>query len=256
MLARLPTRTTTRAPGGRTNAYLVGRSSALLVDPPAPDDAIDAALADRTVAHLAVTHTHPDHVGGVAHYAAETGATVWAHERHAGRFERATGVAPDRTFREGTVIPADRPVAVVETPGHARDHVAFALDDGALVGDLAVASGSVFVGPRDGDMRAYLTALRRLHARDLDALYPGHGPVIEAPRTRLADLVAHRRDRERRVRAAVRDGACTLDEILDRSYEKDLTGVRDLAGRTVAAHLEKLAVEGAVTWDGERAAPT
>ncbi len=245
--------TAARAPGGETNAYLTGESDVLLVDPadraPALNDRADA------VAHVAVTHAHPDHVGGVADYAAETGATVWAHAGFTDRFERATGVAPDRTFRDGTTIPADPPVEVIETPGHAPDHVAFQVGDEILVGDLAVAEGSVMVGAAEGDMRAYLTSLRRLHARDPDRLLPGHGPVIDRPRERLAELVAHRLDRERRVLAAVDDGAETVDAILNAAYDKDLSGVRDLAAETVRAHLEKLDVEGKVAWDGERAEP-
>jgi hypothetical protein len=58
------------------------------------------------------------------------------------------------------------------------------------------------------------------------------------------------------VLSAIRDGARTLDDVLDAAYEKDLTGVRDLARSTVAAHLEKLAVEGKVELDGERVRPT
>jgi hypothetical protein len=69
-------------------------------------------------------------------------------------------------------------------------------------------------------------------------------------------LLTHRLDRERRVRAAVADGATTVDAILDAAYEKDLSGVRDLAAGTVRAHLAKLAVEGSLRWDGERATPT
>ncbi len=54
---------------------------------------------------------------------------------------------------------------------------------------------------------------------------------------------------------AVIDGAETIGELLDEAYEKDLAGVRDLARATVRAHLGKLAVEGRVAWDGERATP-
>jgi len=42
---------------------------------------------------------------------------------------------------------------------------------------------------------------------------------------------------------------------VDAAYEKDVSDVRDLARATVRAHLEKLAVEGHVRWDGERARP-
>jgi ribonuclease/clavin/mitogillin len=249
---RVPVPVETAAPGGETNAYVLGDERALLVDPAAETAALDDMLDGRTVREVLVTHTHPDHVGGVA--ACADRATVWVRAGYEERFERATGVVPDRTFRAGTVIDTDEgAVTVLTTPGHAPDHVALAAGGGVVVGDLAVAAGSVVVGAEEGDMRAYLTALRRLHARNPDRLYPGHGPVIEEPRAVLERLIAHRLDREARVLRAVRDGAHTLTAVTDAAYEKDISGVRRLAEGTVEAHLEKLAVEGRVEWDGEHA---
>ncbi|WP_324663180.1 MBL fold metallo-hydrolase [Haloarcula sediminis] len=256
-----------RAPTGETAAYLSAGPGAVLVDPAGRTAALDDAVEAADVAHVAVTHHHPDHVGAVADYARETGATVWARRGRTDAFESATGIAPDRTFAEGTVIPAgvergptsSRPAAdgveVLDLPGHAPEHVGFATDAGVVSGDVAVAEGSVVVGAPSGDMRAYCSSLRRLHARSPETLYPGHGPTIEAPRTVCRRLLGHRLDREKRVREAVESGAKTPGEILDRAYEKDLTGVRDLARATVVAHLEKLAVESAVQWDGKRAGP-
>ncbi len=242
-----------RAPGGATNAYVVGSEDALLVDPAGRTDELDAAVDERSVAHVAVTHAHPDHVGGVAHYADALDATVWCRAGREDRFERTAGVAPDKTFRPGRSLPGTDGATPLDTPGHAPDHVAFRVGDTVLVGDLAVAEGSVAVTAPDGDMRAYLIALRRLHAQNPERLLPGHGPAIKAPRETLARLVSHRRDRERRIETAVRGGARTLVDIVDAAYEKDLTGVREMAVRTVEAHLEKLAVEGRVEWDGELA---
>ncbi len=249
-------------PSGTTNSYLVGSDRALLVDPSARHADLDALLAGHTVDHLAVTHTHPDHVGGVAHYATETGATVWARRGHERAFEAATDLTPDRTMTEGTVIDTDAgPVTVIDTPGHARDHVAFEVrsEDGneTLCGDLAVAEGSVVVGAPEGDMRAYLTSLRRLRARAPARLHPGHGPPIDDPRTTLDRLIDHRLAREARVQRAVDAGARTLDEVVDAAYDKDVSEVYDLAVATVRAHVEKLAVEGGVRWDrgGERVEP-
>ncbi|MFB6072303.1 MAG: MBL fold metallo-hydrolase [Halobacterium sp.] len=247
---RYPVSVDTRAPRGETNAYVL--ADAVLVDPAGRTPALDAAA--ESVDHVAVTHAHPDHVGAVAAYARDSDATVWAHAAFADRFERETGVAPDRVFRPGDRI-GDTGVAVLGTPGHAPDHVAFAAGGEAVVGDLAFADGSVFVGDRDGDLRAYLCSLRRLALREFEYIHPGHGPRIDAPRGRLHELYFHRRDRERRVLAAVADGRETVDGILEHAYDKDLAGVRDLAASAVRAHLEKLAVEGRVTWDGDRATP-
>jgi len=249
---RYATPVETRAPHGETNAYVLGDGERVLVDPAARTDALDDAAAG--VDHLAVTHAHPDHVGAVAHYARESAATVWAHAAFADGFEDETGVAPDRVFRPGDEL-GHSGVRVLDTPGHAPDHVAFLADREAATGDLVFADGSVFVGAVDGDMRAYVSSLRRLATRGLDRLHPGHGPAVDAPTARLRDLYAHRRDRERRVLAAVADGCATVDAILDHAYDKDLSGVRDLAGQTVRAHLDKLLVDGRVDWDGAHAAP-
>jgi ribonuclease/clavin/mitogillin len=259
---RVPVPVETLAEAGTTNAYLVGTNPAVLVDPAADHPDLRAALADRAVGHVVVTHAHPDHVGGVG--AVADGAVVHALAGRADRFERATGVTPDRTFRPGDAVVAGDGTAlrVLDTPGHAPDHVAFLLESPGdvgpppvLAGDVVVAEGSVVVGAEEGDMRAYLTSLRRLSAHRPPRLFPGHGPVVASPRRAIARLLDHRLDRERRVLAAVRAGAETPDAVVDAAYEKDLAGVREYARSTVVAHLRKLAVEGRVAWDGERAAP-
>ncbi|GAA0653190.1 MBL fold metallo-hydrolase [Salarchaeum japonicum] len=242
MFERISVPVATRAPTGATNAYL---ADGVLLDPAARSDALDRRVAAADIDHVAVTHTHEDHVGALAHYAAETGATVWARAGRAERFAAATGVTPDRTFREGDRV---GPLTVLETPGHAPDHVAFAGGGELAIGDLAMAESSIFVGTRDGDMRAYYASLRRLLARDADALHPGHGHAIANPDERIADLLARRVRRERNVERAVREGARAIDDIVDAAYSRNVADVRDLATETVRAHLEKLDIEGRVRW--------
>ncbi|WP_144919797.1 MBL fold metallo-hydrolase [Halorubrum salsamenti] len=254
----------TRAPGGTTNAYL---AAGLLVDPAARIEALDAAVgvdesgvaassSTTAVDAIAVTHTHPDHVGAVAEYADLTGAPVFAHADHVDRFVAATGIEPDGTFRDGDLV-GDTSVSAVETPGHASDHVAFAvpakLDDGGedttgelLCGDLAVAEGSVVVGAPDGDLREYLDSLERVRETGYDRLRPGHGPAIDDPKAVCQRLIDHRLDREHAVLDAVAAGADDVGAVVDAAYEKDLTGVADLARATVVAHLEKLVAENRI----------
>lgn len=256
-IARIPLSVETRAPGGETNAYVVGASEGTLVDPAARSPELDRAVEARGVTDVLVTHTHPDHVGGVSAYASSTSATVWAHANYRGRFVRATGVEPDRAFEDGTRIEsANGELTVFETPGHAPDHVACAVDGKVLVGDLAVATGSVAVTAGEGDLNRYLASLRRLREMSPRKLLPAHGPVIDEPEETLTRLIDHRLEREQRVRKAVSGGARDLATITDAAYEKDISGVHDLAEGTVAAHLEKLSQEGDLTWDGERAEPT
>ncbi|AXR79136.1 MBL fold metallo-hydrolase [Natrarchaeobaculum sulfurireducens] len=255
-VSRHPVPVDSRVPTGTTNAYLLGDGPAILVDPPARTDELDAAVEDRTVQHVLVTHAHRDHVGAVDAYATQTGATVWARYGRVERFREATGLTPDRTFVSGTTIPVgDDRVRILDAPGHAPDHVALEAgrDGPVCCGDCAVRDGSVVVGAPEGDMRAYLTTLRRLWAIDPPELCPGHGPPIDDPAATLERLLAHRYRRERRILAAVDDGARTLEEVLTSAYEKDLTGLEDLARATAVAHLEKLAVEERLEWDGVHA---
>jgi glyoxylase-like metal-dependent hydrolase (beta-lactamase superfamily II) len=240
------------SPDGRITTHLLGSDDAVLIDPGGHDDALAAAVEAVDLGHVLVTHHHPDHAGAVDRFA--EGATVWARAGRVDAFSDATGVTPDRTFRPGTTIPTgDGRLRVLDTPGHAPEHVAFGTASGLVCGDLAVAEGSVAIAAPEGDMRAYLTSLRRVHAMAPSVMFPAHGPVIETPRPTLERLIAHRLDRESRVLAAVEDGAATLAAVTGAAYDKDLTGVEGLARATVRAHLEKLDVEGALSWDGDRA---
>ena len=248
----------TRAPGGRTNAYVVGRDPAILVDPPARTDELDELVQRRGVEHVLVTHTHPDHIGGVEAYATDPDRTTWSLAGHADRFATATGVDPDDVIEDGDRIElGGGAVRVVSVPGHAPDHVALVVEDGGpiLCGDCAVRNGSVVVGGDGADMRAYLDSLARLRDLDPPTLLPGHGPPIDRPDTTLEPLIEHRLERERRVREAVHEGARTPAEVVAASYEKALSGVEDLARATVVAHLEKLDADGDLSFDGERAVP-
>ena len=254
MLRQFTIEAPTRAETGATNVYLLGDEDGLLVDPAGRSQALDEAVASGASA-VAVTHFHPDHVGALDAYAEEYDLTVWTLTGRTAAFESATGRRPDRTFAPGDRLPVAGGVEVVDTPGHASEHVAYRIDEGLLTGDLLLASGSVVVGGDGGDMRAYLSSLRRLYARDPARLYPGHGVVVEDPRAVCERLLRHRLERERRVLQAVEAGNQTPNEIVEAAYDKDVSAVLDLARATVIAHVEKLAIEGKVAWDGDCARP-
>lgn len=259
-VARRAIPTETRSPTGRTNAYVLGRDPAVLVDPAGVTDDLTALVEARNVEYIVLTHAHPDHVGGVSHYRT-TGSgerTCLAAAGHEDRFASATGVRPDDTIGDGDRLTlGDGSVRVLALPGHAPDHLGFAVAENGPVccGDCAVREGSVVVGGEGADMRAYFDTLRRLEQLDPPTLLPGHGPPIENPGPVLERLRTHRQRRERQIVDAVERGTTAPADIVDRIYDKDVSDVRDLAIATVVAHLEKLDTEGELDWDGDRATP-
>jgi glyoxylase-like metal-dependent hydrolase (beta-lactamase superfamily II) len=145
------------------------------------------------------------------------------------------------TLAEGDVF---GPLRVVATPGHAIDHLAFVFGDVCFTGDAVLAESSVFVAPDPGALRGYLAALERLRALDLALLCTGHGPPVTDPAALLDRYLAHRRERETRLVAALEDGLRGADELLDRVWADAPASLRLAAMATLAAHLGKLAEEG------------
>jgi len=103
---RVPIEASPRVPTGTTNAYVVGHDDGVLIDPADRTATLDEVVEKREPSRLLVTHTHPDHIGGVAEYAAEYDLTVLARAGYEARFERVTGIRPDRTIRDGAHVEA------------------------------------------------------------------------------------------------------------------------------------------------------
>ena len=97
-----------------------------------------------------------------------------------------TDYAPDVEMRDGDVLEgAGFTLEAVHTPGHASNHLCFALkEEGSLFsGDHVMAWSTTVVAPPDGDMAAYMASLERLGARAEETYYPGHGaPATSARR--------------------------------------------------------------------------
>lgn len=206
-----------------TNTYVVG---AWVVDPgPADRDHLDAvrAAAGGEVEGVVLTHGHPDHAEGAD----------------------ALG-APVHRPGEGETV---GPLRAIATPGHSPDSVSLLFGRVCFTGDTVLGTGSVFIGPDEGSLSAYLDSLRRLRALDLEVLCPGHGPYVRDPAAKLDEYIAHRLDRERRLLEALDSGLRTRDELLDAAWPDAPAELRPAAELTLAAHLEKLADEGRLPED-------
>jgi glyoxylase-like metal-dependent hydrolase (beta-lactamase superfamily II) len=236
--------------GPGTNTYLVGIDEIVVIDP-GPDDAdhLDAIAGcggDR-IRWIVCTHTHQDHVPGVAGLKERTGAEVLA-------FDARDGLEIDRPMGDGDRIEATEFVLrAVHTPGHASNHLCFLLEQERMLfsGDHIMEGSTVVIRPPDGDMAAYLEQLERLKGLRprLRSIAPGHGHLIEQPAAKIDEYLTHRRAREAQVLAAVPTaGSTTVDAIVAELYDVPDELV-PMAGASVWAHLRKLADEGQVTGD-------
>ena len=262
-----PVRTPTKPPATHTNCYLIYSSQEILIiDPGSPYEDEQAALAKgvdellaggRTPREIVLTHVHPDHVAGVnalnAHLQQNHNGPVpvAAHRLTA---ESSKGQFPvDRFIEDNELISlAGEPsinLRALYTPGHARGHLCL-YDDrtGALFsGDNVVGFGSVLIDPADGNMRDYLASLERMRALpNLSVLFGGHGPPVANPYEKIDGYIAHRLKREEMILEAVRAGASTPREIVERAYTDVSPKAHAMAERAVLAHLEKLEADGLV----------
>lgn len=222
-----------------TNTWVVGRDPCWVVDPgPAEHDAhVAAVLAEAAarggVGGIALTHDHGDHAGAVAALVAGAGGSVPVF---AARFPGSVLVG------DGDAV---GPFVALAVPGHAPDLLCFGLGDAiCFTGDAVLGEGSVFIAPDPGALAGYLAGLERLRARGFATLAPGHGPLVLDADAKLAGYLEHRRDRERRLVAALDGGARSLDALLDAAWDDVPDALRLPATVTLVAHLDKLAEEG------------
>lgn len=249
-----------------TGTYIVGRDTpgagVAVIDPGPPDDAHMAALLKavegQTVSHVLVTHTHRDHaplarpfaeaVGGPPVLAAQpprrtTHASIQTDEGDADDFQ------PDRVLADGEIIAGDGwTLETLATPGHASNHLAFALhDENALFpGDHVMGWSTTVIAPPDGDMAVYMDSLDKVIARGFSTLWPTHGPPVTEPGPFLEAYRAHRLRREALILERLARGPQTVREIVPGLYAAVDKRLWPAAGLSVWAHLIALERRGVV----------
>lgn len=182
-------------PAGRpTNTILVGRERIVVVDPGDPDerfiDLIEAEVASLggRIAAIALTHADPGHASGSIELQERTGAPIYAGPGGGAALSWAVSEVGDGA----TIELGDLPLAVIGTPGHRPDHLAFQLPDSTILSGDALTDRPTLVLPPLGDAAAARSSLARIAGLRPVRIVPGHGPVrsdpVEAVRVALAAL--------------------------------------------------------------------
>ncbi|MFM1897124.1 MAG: hypothetical protein RLZZ385_2198 [Pseudomonadota bacterium] len=236
--------------GHGTNSYLLGSQRLALVDPgpalPRHMDKLLDAIGDRQLAWILVTHTHGDHSPAAAVLASRTGAQLVGlaapHAHH-----NDTSFEPDRPYHHGEVLHCDDfTIELIHTPGHVSNHLCYLLREEGLLftGDHILDGSTSVILPPDGNMGHYMASLQQLLDYPLQALAPGHGDVITAPRDAIMRLIRHRQQRELKVINALDPAApAGLDRLTPVVYNDVAAHLLPWARLTLLAHLLKLAEE-------------
>lgn len=257
-VAWFPARTPTLPPATHTNSYALGDGPTVLVEPATPFEDEQAAWLEwaqalattREIHAIVVTHHHPDHVGGAAHFAGKLGIPVWAHAETASRID----VPVARTLDEGDeLILGSQRWRVLFTPGHAPGHICL-LEPGlriAVVGDMVASVGTILIDPVEGHVGRYLSELRRLEGLDLDLALPAHGAPIAEPARLFRHYVTHRLMREAKISAALtRARAADLDALVALAYDDVPEELWPIAKLSLESHLLELERQGRAACDG------
>jgi glyoxylase-like metal-dependent hydrolase (beta-lactamase superfamily II) len=252
-----------------TNTYLVGMTELAVIDPGPASEAHLAAIlkaaGGRRIRQILVTHAHRDHVDGAAALQARTDAPILGYGREEfapiGPETNPQGAefidyvfTPDVKLAHGDLVEEKEwRLQAIHTPGHAPDHLCFALLGRNILfsGDHVMAWNTTLVAPPEGSMADYVDSLELLLPRAESVYLPGHGGRIDDPQRTVRAYLLHRRWREEQVLEAIRDGVGTIQSIVPIIYPTIDHKLTSAAALSVQAHVVHLIARGLVVCDGD-----
>jgi glyoxylase-like metal-dependent hydrolase (beta-lactamase superfamily II) len=215
-----------RSPGSPASYALVSGEAALLIDAAASPDALKAN-GIKSVETVLLTHHHRDSAAFAARYRADKVAVrapkasaEWLTRDGVAKYWKeslplrnsrtaylvlAEGIdGVDCSLEDGQTIDWEGwNIRVVASPGHSRDHVAYAVRRGKepslllFCGDAIEEAGKIptpyttdWDHWTDAGLKPTHESLRKLAALKPDVLLPAHGPVIEKDCARVLEQTA------------------------------------------------------------------
>lgn len=183
----------------QTNCYLLGceeSMQAAIIDPSWNGRAIAATASEQgwEITHILLTHSHFDHVGGLAELKTETGASIYMHPEAIPMLQSAVAQAamfqlripippqPDKMLHHGQILTVGNcTIHVLDTPGHAPGHVSFYLPDHGVIfdGDVLFQQSIGRTDLPGGDFHVLIKTIqdRLLTLPDETHVLSGHGPA-------------------------------------------------------------------------------
>ena len=183
----------------QTNCYILAceeTMQAAVIDPAWNGRAIAAAADEKgyTISHILLTHSHFDHVGGLAELKQETGAPIYIHPDAvtmlsqadmSARFFGLTVPDPppaDEMLSDGQALAVGNIVVnVLYTPGHAPGHVSFHVPAYHVVfdGDVLFQSSIGRTDLPGGDYNLLIQSItdKLMALPDETQVLSGHGPA-------------------------------------------------------------------------------
>ena len=254
------------------------------------------AWGELGIERIAITHFHPDHVGGAETASAESGATVFQGALDYAQCERVWGSSdwPERIADWFVAHGVPQPIAhelldqghafapfirfapdpdllyegseldgwqVLDLPGHADGHVGFLRDGVLLGGDHLLARITPAVGlyheSRPDPLGDYLASLERTIELAPRIVYPGHGEPITNAAHRAREIVQHHHTRLDQVAAALASGPRSGFAVSLDVFGAELSRQqRRFAVAETLSHLERLVFDGRARRDGSADAVT
>jgi glyoxylase-like metal-dependent hydrolase (beta-lactamase superfamily II) len=246
--------------GPGTNTFLIGTGKRRILLDTGGGEPEYLAVLERAMEEagceglqeIILTHGHPDHIGGAI-----------AINDHLGPLPVSKMAWPGvdenyhldlRRIEDGAVLRTEgATLRALHTPGHAVDHLCFILEEESSLfsGDNVLGVGTAVIPAQSGNLRDYMSSLRRLLGERPRTIYPAHGPRIADGVAKLREYITHREERDAQIVAAMRTGATRIPDIVKIVYAAYPESLHDAAGHSVCSHLLKLEDEGRAASSGE-----